>query len=540
MGSWRPVVMGKNGVIACAHPLASLAGLKTMMKGGNAADALVSVASTLNVVEPYMSGIGGDGIMMITAPGQETPIVLDYCGEAPGGVQPEEMVATHTRSGPRSPLVPGALGGWCAVHERFGTMPLGELLQDAIDLAKNGAPVSHKNAWFIGIAAETIKKNDPTGAAATFLPGGKPPRPGSLLRQPKLAETFRQIAANGPDAYYKGPIGQEIARSVQAAGGYLSTDDLANFSVEWQKPISIDFHGYRIYGTPPPSCAMEYLESLKVLEAEDLTGLGHNSADYLHMLIETIKLSAADRMTYAMQEGFDPYSILAADYIANQRSRIDRSTAALGQGESFGKGEAGAITAGAPSGRNSETTTHFAIADSSGLAINATQSIGSSDTFGSGFMAGETGLILNNFLNWTDLDRNSPNALQPGKKMENCMSPSQAYLDGKFYATLGTPGSWGILQTTPQMILNFLVHGMNIQEAIEAPRIRFMGGKNVVMEGRIPADVRAELERRGHQITVAGEVDKVVGGGQGTVRDPESGVLQGGSDPRRDSYAMAW
>ncbi|HET7035472.1 MAG TPA: gamma-glutamyltransferase, partial [Thermomicrobiaceae bacterium] len=165
-------------------------------------------------------------------------------------------------------------------------------------------------------------------------------------------------------------------------------------------------------------------------------------------------------------------------------------------------------------------------------------SIGS--PFGSAFMAGETGIMLNNFVNWTDLDRASPNAMQPGKKMENCMSPAQIYRDGRFYATIGTPGSWGILQTTPQMILNLLVFGMNIQEAIEAPRYRFMGGRTIALEARVPEDVRAQLEAMGHEIQLLPELSWAVGGGQGTLRDPDSGVLMGGADPRRDGYVTAW
>jgi gamma-glutamyltranspeptidase / glutathione hydrolase len=533
MIAWRPAVMGKNGVVACAHFTASLAGHKALMNGGNAVDAVVAIAATLNVVEPYMSGIGGSGLMQITSPDRDTPVVLNYTGGAPGSISKDGLTKDELTKGPKSIEVPGALAGWFAAHERYGSLPFADLLAMAIDLAENGAPVSHKNQTFINDATEQI--HDEGDARATFYPDGSPPKSHSLLRQPALAETYRRIAADGPGVFYRGPIGERVAAAVQAAGGFLSVDDLASYEVEWSEPISIDFAGYTLYGGQPPICSFETFQVLRILEQDDLTGMGHNSADYVHRLIEAIKLASADRIAYAQQQGFDPASVLSDDYIASQRARIDDSVAAVGQGESYGEVPESAVMAGRPF---SEHTTHFAAADASGMAVNVTQTLGS--PFGSGFMAGDTGIMMNNLLNWTDLDERSPNALEPGKRMENPMSPAQIYRDGQFIATIGTPGSWGILQTTAQMILNLLVHEMNIQEAIEAPRVRFMGGKRVFAEERIATEIRDELVRRGHEIEPIGLLSWQVGGGHGTYRDPASGVFSGGADPRRDGYAMAW
>jgi gamma-glutamyltranspeptidase / glutathione hydrolase len=536
MAVMRPAVMGRNGVVASAHPAASLAGLKVLMNGGNAVDAAVAVASTLNVAEPYMSGLGGDGVMLVTTPGASAPTVIDYLGVAPGNVKPDEMTEQDTFNGPKAPLVPGAPAGWFAALERFGTRSAGDLLSHAIELAEHGSPVTHKNAEFITNNTHQIQSHQL--AAETFMPNGEPPRPHQIIKQPKLASTYRTLAEEGPDAFYSGSIGEEMCRATQDAGGFLSMDDLASLEVNGIEPISTSFRGFQIFGAPPPTCTIEYLELLRILEDEDFERLGHNTADYLHVLIEAIKLASADRIEFTMREGFDVSTLLSADYIASQRKRINRDTAAQGRGERYGAVDANAIAPGIPGGRNGEHTTHFAVVDADGMAVNVTQSIGS--PFGSGFMAGETGIMLNNFLNWTDLDPSSPNALQPGKPMENCMSPGQIYRDGQFYSTLGTPGSWGILQTTPQMMLNLLVHGMNVQEAIEAPRVRFMGGKKVIVEERIPADILTELERRGHQLDRAGLLTYQVGGGHGTYRDPETGVMSAGADPRRDGYAMAW
>jgi gamma-glutamyltranspeptidase / glutathione hydrolase len=536
MAVMRPAVMGRNGVVASAHPAASLAGLKVLMSGGNAVDAAVAVASTLNVAEPYMSGLGGDGVMLVTTPGASAPQVIDYLGMAPAGVKPEEMTEPDTMNGPKAPLIPGAAAGWFAALERFGTRSAGDILAHAIELAENGSPVTHKNAEFITNNAHQIQPHQL--AAETFMPGGAPPRPHHVIQQPRLAKTYRTLAEDGPAAIYGGALGEEMCRATQEAGGYLSMDDLAALEVNWLDPISTSFRGFHIFGAPPPTCTIEYLELLRILETEKLEDLGHNSADYLHLLVEAVKLASADRIEYAMQDGFDVSALLQDDYIATQRQRIDRQEATMGRGERYGAVDANAIAPGKPGGRNGEHTTHFAVVDGDGMAVNVTQSIGS--PFGSGFMAGETGIMLNNFLNWTDLDPSSPNALQPRKPMENCMSPGQIYQNGQFYSTLGTPGSWGILQTTPQMMLNLLVHGMNIQEAIEAPRVRFMGGKEVIVEERISADVLSDLERRGHQINRAGLLTYQVGGGHGTYRDPDTGVMSAGADPRRDGYAMGW
>lgn len=536
MAVMRPAIMGTNGVVASAHPAASLAGLKVLMDGGNAVDAAIAVASTLNVAEPYMSGLGGDGVMLVTMPGASQPVVIDYLGMAPADVKPSEMTPDDTLYGPKAPLVPGAAKGWFAALDKFGTKSAGDIFAHAISVAEQGSPVTHKNAEFIGNNAHRIQPHKL--AAETFLNNGASPRPHGVIQQPRLAKTYRTLADDGPDAIYGGPLGQEMVRATQEAGGYLSMDDLKALTVNWLDPIGTSFHGFQIFGAPPPTCTIEYLELLNILEHEDLPSLGHNSADYLHLLIEAIKLASADRIEYTMRSDVDVAGLLAKDYVASQLARIDRRTAAQGRGERYGDVDANALAPGVPGRKNGEHTTHFAVVDADGMAVNVTQSVGS--PFGSGFMAGETGIMLNNFLDWTDLDQESPNALAPRKPMENCMSPGQIFQNGQFYSTLGTPGSWGILQTTPQMMLNLLAHEMNIQEAIEAPRVRFMGGKQVIAEERIPADVLSELERRGHEIVRSGELTYQVGGGHGTYRDPETGVMSAGADPRRDGYAMGW
>jgi gamma-glutamyltranspeptidase/glutathione hydrolase len=231
--------------------------------------------------------------------------------------------------------------------------------------------------------------------------------------------------------------------------------------------------------------------------------------------------------------------LLSKEYAAAQRGRIDLSRAAVCAGERYTAAPPeGAATAGDPYGYQREHTTHFSVVDGEGNAASITQTLGS--PFGSGFIAGDTGILLNNLLMWSDLDEKSPNVLAPHRKVETRMAPVQVFRGGRLIAALGTPGSYGIPQTTTQMLLNLLIYGMDIQEAIEAPRVRVYTDRTVDAEARIPADVRAELERRGHVIRVLPDYSWVVGGGQGVTRDPATGALAGGADPRRDGYAMGW
>lgn len=534
----RPTIMSRNGIVTSAHYLASMAGVRALMDGGNAVDAVVATAAALNVVEPYMSGLGGDGLMAITTPGASQPVILDYSGPAPHEATIEVMAPERMESGPASMLVPGAPAGWLAALERYGTMTPERVFRNAIALAEEGAPVSFRNAEFIAGAADRIRPWDQ--AARTFLPDGIAPQPGSILQQPRLAHTFRRLLQGGEREFYEGALGREIVTAVRDNGGLLSEHDLAAFTIEWQEPLSIHFHEYEIFAPPPPSAGIQYLQTIGMLADDPLPSLGHNSADYLHLLIEAVKLAMADRIAYTMRDDVDHTRLLDPAYLRQRRGLIDMNTAAPGPGERFDSPETRDPASVRPglTRRNGEHTTHFAAADASGLAVNVTQSLGS--PFGSGFMAGKTGLMMNNFLNWIDLDPESPNALAPGKQMENCMAPPQVYRDGRFLMTMGTPGSWGIPQTQAQAILNVLAFGMNVQDAIDAPRFRIVGGRHVSIEGRAPGDVIEELERRGHDVRRLPNYTWTVGGMHGIYRDPGSGILMGGADPRRDGYAVGW
>jgi gamma-glutamyltranspeptidase/glutathione hydrolase len=346
------------------------------------------------------------------------------------------------------------------------------------------------------------------------------------------------VAEGGAEAFYRGPIGRAIARAMAEAGGWLSEADLAAFAPEWREPVSVAYRGYEVASVPPPFSAFQMLETLNILEGYDLAAWGHNSTDYLHHLIEAIKLGSADRLAYAYG-GHPPIKgLLSKAYAQSQRARIDPARAAVSEGERHAPEKLpGQIAEGHPARFADEQTTHFATADAEGTVLSVTQTLGV--PFGSGFAVPGTGLVLNNILKWMDLHRESPNRLAPGRKAGTMMSPTQVYRGGAFRLSIGTPGSYGILQTQPQMLLNVLEWGLDVQEAIEAPRVRVYRDRLVDAEGRIAAATRDELERRGHRINAIADWSWIVGGGQGIARDPESGAFVAGADPRRDGYALA-
>ncbi len=533
----RPVVTGRRGAIASAHPHASMAGLRMLQQGGNAIDAAVAVAAALNVVEPYMSGAGGVGYMTIATPDRASPIVLEYIGRAPAAATLDRFSESGSKDdGIRSPLVPGALGGWLAALERFGTMDRATVFAPAIEYARDGFPVTIKNHDFFDGNRERLL-HWPTSVAA-YLHDGATPLPGSILKQPDLARSFEAIVEGGADVFYRGPIGAEIARFSQENGGLLTVEDLAGYQPSWQDPIATTYRGFTTYCPPLPCSGMQYLITLNIVEGFDMAGLGPNSADYLHHLAEAMKLAVADRTTYAPNPASPIESLLSKEYAETRRGMIDPAAAAYSGGERYASHKhPEEIPAGSFASIMRESTTHFAAADANGWAVSCTQTLGGG--FGSGVVHGNTGMALNNFAHWFDDDPESPNVIAPNKQVEMCLAPSQTWRDGRLFVTVGTPGSFGIMETTPQMLLNVLDHGFSIQAAIEAPRFRTITGRELIIEGRVPDPVLDELRRRGHDIQVLDPWTPLVGGGQGIMVDPDSGAFLAGADPRRDGYALA-
>ncbi len=533
--AYRPAVMGTRGAVTSAHPLASMAGIRVLLDGGNAVDAAVAVGAALNVAEPFMSSAGGIGLMAISRGSGRERHVLDFIGRAPRAADVAQVTEDELAGGPKSCAIPGNLGGWLAALERFGSMSRERVLAPAIEMAENGIPLTWMSARFIEQAEATLGRS---AEAKRLYLGNGGPRPGKVVTYKELGATFRQVAEGGAEAFYRGPIARAIARAVGEAGGWLTEADLAAFHPEWREPLAISYRGWDVSTVPPPFSAFQMLETLNILEGCDLAAWGHNSPDYLHHLIEAIKLGSADRLAYAYSGEPPTRGLVSKAYAAAQRARIDPRRAAVSEGERFNPAKLpGQIGEGHPAEFANEQTTHFACADAQGTVVSVTQTLGV--PFGSGFAVPGTGLVLNNILKWMDHDPASPNVLRPGRKAGTMMSPTQVFRDGAFVLSIGTPGSYGILQTQPQMLLNALEFGMNVQEAIEAPRVRVYRDRLVEAEARVPAETREALVARGHQVNAIDDWSWIVGGGQGIARDAESGALVAGADPRRDGYALA-
>ena len=537
-GAFRPPAVGANGVVASAHGLASLAGVRALMDGGNAVDAAVAVAATLAVVEPFMSGLGGGGGYMMIRDGATGKVwALDYMGSAPRAARADVWTdQQQLYDDVRAASVPGLIGGWRAAHHRFGRLPWASLFQFAIQTAERGWPISHFSAATLAAQEERLARFAST--RRVLYPNGRAPRAGELVPEPELARSLRSIAEGGPDAFYQGQLGERFVGAIQDEGGWLTMEDLGSFGVTWSEPLGVDYRGYRVATVPPPCSGVQYLESLAILEGFDLPALGHNSAEYLHLLLETIKLASADRAAHTMTRLVPASSLLAPHYVAERRALIDRRRAAPSEGERFRADKDGLVAPGDPSRYRRDHTTHFEAADRDGNLVSVTQSNGG--VFGCGLIAGDTGIPVNNVLYWQDIDPASPNHLVPGRTMECPMAPCIVTRDGRAVLGIGTPGSYGILQTTLQMLLNSLDFGMNVQAAIEAPRVRAFERTLVDIEGRIPAETVAALAALGHEPRALPDWTMQVGGGHGIAIAPESGVMTGGADPRRDGAAIGW
>jgi gamma-glutamyltranspeptidase/glutathione hydrolase len=556
--AFRPTVMGRRGCVAAAHPLAAMAGIEVLLQGGSAIDAAVATSFALHVVEPYMSGPGGVATLLVFHRGRREAVVS--AGRMPAAADAARVTAEDLKAGPRSIGVPGLVAATLGLHERRGSMPRRAVMAPAIRLAEDGFPLTVKNVEFFGKARPQLAHSPE--AERTFLVGGELPRAGTVLVQKDLGGTLRQIAEGGVEAFYRGPIARAIARAMETQRGWVTEADLATYRPTWGTPLSITFRGHQVSVPPPPTNALQSIQTIHLLEGFDLKAMGHNSVEYLHHFIEAAKVASADRVGLDVLHPDAPIAGLTSPrYAAHRRGLIDPRTAGVSGGERWSTerlaGEVlpgrpsdfvvtgpGATAAAWPPGSGDdrpdfakEHTTHFAVADGDGTVVTVTQTLGS--PFGSGVMVPGTGMLLNNLLMWADLEPESPAALRSSAPMQTRMAPTQVFHDGTFLLSIGTPGSYGILQTTPQMLLNVVEFGMTVQEAIEAPRVRVYRDRLVDVEGRIPAAVRDGLAARGHQVNVIEDWSWVVGGGQGIRRDPESGALQGGADPRRDGYALA-
>ena len=561
--SHRPVVMGRNGMVSSGHPLASQAGISILQKGGNAMDAAIATAAALNVVEPLMSGIGGDGFIMVYRKQDDSLQVCNGTGAAPYEATIERFAAQGIPDkGILSVSVPGLLNAWLSAHERYGSMTFGEVMAPALDLADNGFPVSHVLA--AAIAADPLLCEFPT-SRAVFARDGRPLRAGEILYQKDLTRTFQAIIDGGRDAFYRGDIARRIIQFSNDQAGLLSLKDFSDCSSQWQEPISTTYHGHTVYEAPPNSSGHILLQELNLIEELGLERLGCNTAESIHLMVEAKKLAFMDREAYVADPNFVdiPVQGLVSKGYAKERAKLidpERAASQVHAGDPWAHQRGGPASSRAAAGvgaaQQEEDTTCFAVVDRWGNAVCQLQSIQSA--WGSSLIAGDTGILLNNRMTYWHLDPDHVDSLQPGKRVRHTMNPVMVFRNGpggtnghrRLALVCGTPGADTQVQTNLQVITHVLDFGMTVAEAVEAPRWRDAHSPTestlphtcddvLQLESRFSKDVMSGLERRGHRLEIQGAWE-----GRGSEvmiqLDSNTEVLHGAADPRRDGYAIGW
>ncbi len=522
-------------MIATSQSLASAAGLQVLQSGGNAIDAAVTAAAVLAVVEPSMNGIGGDLFAVVFDAASGRLLGLDASGRAAAAATPDEFarrgLTEMPGSGPLPVTVPGVVSGWEALLTRFGTRSMADALAPAVAFARDGFPVAELMAAEWEAAVERLAA-DPA-AARTFLPAGRAPVMGEIFTNPRLAHSLELIARDGAAAFYTGAIAQAIAADMRARDGLITAQDLAGHTAEWVETISTRYRGVDVHEMPPSTQGVVALEMLNILEGFDIAAMGHNSADHLHVVAEAKKIAFADRGAWLADRLHMPaaalQTLLSKDYAAARRAEIDMATAATYHAATLSAGAVPDFT-----GRDHGDTVYLCAADGRGNVVSFIQSLFAG--FGAGIVAGDTGITLHNRGSGFTLAPGHPNQIGPGKRPLHTLVPAMLLKDGRPWVAFGVMGGDNQAQAHAQMVLNFVDFGLHVQAAGDAPRVRHMGD-TLAVESGIDGEVRAALERRGHVIS---DGRGNVGGYQAVQVDPQSGVLMGGSDPRKDGLAIGW
>ena len=532
--NWQRDAIAANGMVASAKPEVSEVGVEIMKKGGNAIDAAVAVAFALGVVEPNASGLGGGGFMLIRFAETGEVVFLDFREVAPMNAREDmypidedgKVIDDSKTVGGLAVAVPGEVAGLLAAHEKYGKLSREEVIQPAIDLAENGFVVTRN---FEGILTDNFEKiNRFEATKEIYLKDGLPYKEGDIIKNPDLAETLRIIAIEGRDGFYKGPVAEDIVKSVQEAGGIMTLEDLANYEVKFRQPVRGTYRGYEIISAPPSSSGGTHvIQLLNMLENYDMAALGHNTVESLHIWSEASKLMFADRAEYMADTDFVevPLAGLASkEYAKELVQKIDLNKASE------------EVTFGDPYKYESGSTTHLSVMDKEGNIVAITKTI--NYFFGSGVTVKGRGFVLNNEMDDFNARPGTSNSVQPGKRPLSSMTPTIVLKDGRPFMAVGSPGATRIITTVAQIISNVIDHGMDIQEAINAARMYNMSG-TLSLEGRIPEEVIKGLEELGHEVDVRADLDPYFGGAQ-CIMMLESGELHGGGDPRRDGQAVGF
>ncbi len=571
----RPVIRGRQAAVASMKAEATEAARRILDAGGNAFDAAVGGQAALGVTDFSLNGMGSDAQILVYNAKDKKVYAINAEPRAPklatiewyeknnGGKIPES-------DGLLSGGLPGVVDAWYTLLDRWGTMSFAQVLEPAIELAENGFPLSERGASYVAGSQKILKY--PT-TVKVYLPNGRAPHAGDILRNPDLARTLKKLVeaekANqskgrhealkaARDRFYKGDIARDLAAFSEANGGLFRYEDFAEYTAEVETPVSINYRGYQVYKNPSASQGPTELIALNLLEGYDLKAMGHNSADFLQTSVEAVKLAMADREKYLGDMDFIkiPYDgLLSKDYARERRKLIDPAKASLelrpGSPEKFA---ADAPVLDRPvhevldgNASHDGDTSYIAVVDKNRNMVSFEPSL--HDLFGTGVVMGDTGIIFNCRGDYYSLVRGEVNALEPGKRPRSTLQSTLVMKDGQPWAILGSPGGDDQVMRTMQTLINMVDFGMNIQQAIEAPRWsseafpaspfpHTMHPGDMAVEARIPESTRQTLIARGQKLRVTSAWS--LGSNGGIVIDQQTGVLSAGADPRVDAYAWAW
>jgi gamma-glutamyltranspeptidase/glutathione hydrolase len=525
----RSMAISTRGIVAAENPLAAQAGAVVLARGGHAAEAAIAANAVMGVVAPMMNGIGGDLFSIVHDAASGTVYGLNASGWSPAGMSIEFLESRGLTSMPQNGIlsvtVPGAVSGWMALHGKFGRLAFDTLLGAAITHAENGFPVSEITAleWAGSVPALRTNRH----ATATYLPHGRAPEAGELFRNPDLARTLRAIAREGGDTFYRGDVAKLILRCSTEHGGTIEPSDLAEYGSEWVDPVTTNYRGWDVYEIPPNSQGIAALVMLNIIEGFPIADYGRGTAEALHTLIEAKKLAYADMQRHVGDPRFSkvPVEAMLSKAYARQRAGLIDPRRAK---ESVDAGQL-------PT--HGGDTTYLCAVDADGNICSLIQS--NFANFGCAVVPEGGGFVLQSRGGLFTFDRSHPNALAPRKRPLQTVIP--AFMKRVVVSVgFGVMGGWNLPQALVQVITNIVDFGLNIQQALEAPRFVKLTfpGTDVMMESRVPESVRQALERRGHEIDLQGEFSNMVGGGQAVLHDRGAKVNYGASDPRKDGAAI--
>ena len=518
----------RNGS-ASSQPLATLAGYKILLKGGNAVDAAVAMVSTLSVVEPHSVGLGGDAFALIYLSKKKKLIGMNASGRAPYRADikwfNEKGMNEIPERGILSVTVPGALHGWASAVKRYGTLSLEEIFEDAIHYAENGYPVTEVIAGEWKEAEKLLLSHE--SSSKTYLIDSKTPRPGQIFINQDLARTYKKIVKDGIETFYRGEICDAIVNYSTQNNGLLSSKDFKDHSTTWVDPISSDYRGYKVYELPPNGQGLTALEMLNILEGYDLSSLTQNSPECLHLLFEAKKAAFSDRDYFITDPDFEKVPVeqlLSKEYAKQLREKIDLKKAMNPPLPSLPIGNA--------------DTVYVTAVDKDRNAASFISSIYMH--FGSGVVVNGTGIVLQNRGKSFSLDPKHFNRLEPHKRPMHTIMPGMVFKDGEFLMSFGVMGADMQPQGHVQFLVNLIDFKMNLQEAMDAPRVRHLQGMEVYLEDGISAEVKTALQEKWHHVIEVAPTINQVGGGQAIFLDRSQKVLLGASDRRKDGCALGY